>query len=266
MNTSRILPAPGLCHSIDSYFIYNIYNENTVTETYFPNGKTGIVFHFGDPLCFMNDNNRWVKMAKINFVSCVNFPVVLKLSGHTDTLAVILPPYSIYNMFGIKIDRSPSSIDATRYFPDELYENLSVYSSGEERTSILNDFFGLKMKNYIPENDTFKKICDLVIQKKGMISRQEISDIFNLSENYIHKLFIKKIGLSVKPFAQLIRISSILEEIYRERKKDFFDILYKYGYYDQAHFIKDFKKTTGKTPLRYFRYDTSLSSLLAGLS
>jgi AraC-like DNA-binding protein len=28
---------------------------------------------------------------------------------------------------------------------------------------------------------------------------------------------------------------------------------YDYGYFDQSHFIKDFKSFTGRTPLQYFK-------------
>jgi AraC-like DNA-binding protein len=266
MSTRIIPPLPAISHSIESYYFYSFNNLEPIIETYFPNGKTGIVIHFGEPVCFKGPNDEWQKMKGINFVSCVNFPVELKLSGNTDTLAIVLLPYSIYNIFRIRIPIMLASIDATSYFPVDFQRMLKALGSEEEKVIFLNDFFLEKLNHYKPEQDKFKTLCDYIIQTKGLTSRQQLSDLFGLSENYIHKMFYTKLGLSIKPFAQLVRISSILEDIYRGQEKDYFEILVKYGYFDQAHFIKDFKKLTGKTPSRYFRYDLTLCSLLAGWS
>ncbi|NJK87057.1 MAG: AraC family transcriptional regulator [Bacteroidales bacterium] len=50
------------------------------------------------------------------------------------------------------------------------------------------------------------------------------------------------------------------------KKNDWFELFYKYGYYDQSHFIKDFKKITGKTPNQYFKTDKTYSHIFSALS
>lgn len=265
MEFQKILPDIRLSHSVVSYVTYYAKEFNQIIDTYYPNGKIAIVFHFKDPIYFKDEKDDWKVMSKISFVSCVNLPVPLRLEGQLDTFAVILHPYSFYNLYKIKLDHKIRSADAGIYFTPELCNKLRLCYDNTNRSAILNQYFYEKFKTYNPKEDNFKKLVDSIIESNGLIERRNLAQKFNISESYIHKLFIQRIGLSFKLYSRIVRISNILEEINYSISNDWFDILLKYRYYDQSHFIKDFKKITNKTPYQYFRYDKSLSAKLSGM-
>lgn len=255
----------SLSHSLVAYISYTSEDIAKFVDTYYPNGKTALVFHFEDPVYFKTTSNRWNVMPKMSIVSFVTMPVSLKMQGKLDTLAVVMLPYSLYNLFKLKPDIKISSVDASNYLPESLYAKLKSVNDFNKRVVILNKYFGELFEKYNPEADNFKKICDYIILKNGMVERKDVADIFSVSENYIHKLFIQKVGISIKPFSQVIRVSKILEEMHNTSSSDWFDIYVKYGYYDQSHFIKDFKKVINQTPLQYFKNDTTISAMMSGI-
>jgi methylphosphotriester-DNA--protein-cysteine methyltransferase len=58
-------------------------------------------------------------------------------------------------------------------------------------------------------------------------------------------------GFSPKLFSRIIRFQSALNH-YGKKEKKLTEIAYDAGYYDQSHFIQDFKEFSGHSPKEYF--------------
>ncbi len=57
------------------------------------------------------------------------------------------------------------------------------------------------------------------------------------------------VGTTAKKFASIVRFNSVLENL--KESKTLTEICFEYNFFDQAHFIKDFKQFTGDTPENY---------------
>ena len=68
-----------------------------------------------------------------------------------------------------------------------------------------------------------------------------------LSERYIQKLYLANIGISPAAFTAVVRFNRSLHQVLHT-SASLTAIAYECGYYDQAHFIKEFRKFTGITP------------------
>lgn len=85
---------------------------------------------------------------------------------------------------------------------------------------------------------------------KGTIPIKELSKKLNTSKSPLEKRFRKTVGASPKKFASLVQLKNALS-LYQP-KKPLTKIAYDAGFYDQAHFIKQFKILTGETPEKFF--------------
>ena len=266
MDYKKIFPQESLLHSINAYCFFKKDDDSVIYDYFFPNGRPAIVFHIKKPFSYFNLEGEWEKMFPVNFINCATCPVSLHSGEETDTIAVIVNPYSIYNMYNMVLSNTYQPIDARPNIEKEFYEQLVENKNTEARVMLLDAYFTEKLKCYNPQNDLFKRICDYIIQNQGIIERYAVAKEYGISENYIHKLFLQRIGISFKPFVQIIRISNILQELSCNNKHDWFEILDRYGYYDQAHFIKDFKKITGKTPQQYYHLDKTFSTIFSAFA
>ncbi|EIJ82044.1 helix-turn-helix domain-containing protein [Bacillus methanolicus PB1] len=88
----------------------------------------------------------------------------------------------------------------------------------------------------------------------GMLNISELSDSIGYSQQYIRKKFEEYIGFSPKQFCQVVKFQNSLDMFLERDRSDILDIIYDNGYYDQAHFIKEFKKFTHLTPKQYKKY------------
>lgn len=83
---------------------------------------------------------------------------------------------------------------------------------------------------------------------QGMISIRSLSEQLSYSERHIRRTFQKEYGVSPKELLNIIRFQNLLREIHHHPKSNLTDIAIKYGYYDQSHFIKNFKQLYGIAP------------------
>lgn len=75
-----------------------------------------------------------------------------------------------------------------------------------------------------------------------------------LNTNYktLSRTFYEVVGIPPKQFAQIRRFESALSLLFSHTDlMTYTDIGYKTGYYDQAHFIREFKKFANQTPTEY---------------
>src|SRR5207237_7458101 len=77
-----------------------------------------------------------------------------------------------------------------------------------------------------------------------------VASKYGITPRYLHKLIYQHTGLSPMSFHKIIRFQQSLKLITRN-DLSFTTIAYSSGYFDQPHFIRDFKSFTGLTPSAY---------------
>jgi len=91
----------------------------------------------------------------------------------------------------------------------------------------------------------------------GEFQRQElpaiavVTDKIGLSSRRFIQVFNDEVGLSPKLFCRVQRFQQVLKIVRREHEVDWAEIALGCGYYDQAHFIHDFKEFSGINPTAY---------------
>jgi methylphosphotriester-DNA--protein-cysteine methyltransferase len=72
----------------------------------------------------------------------------------------------------------------------------------------------------------------------------------HISQSALEKRFRQAVGASPKKFASIVRLKSVIKQY--DGANSLTALGYEAGFYDQAHFIKEFKAFTGDTPEKFF--------------
>lgn len=99
--------------------------------------------------------------------------------------------------------------------------------------------------------ELFKQIADLIIQRRGKVKISELEELSGYSSRYINKIFDKELGMSAKQLCSSVKFQFLLSDINKGTGRNLTSISSEYNFYDQAHFIHEFKEFTGKTPSEY---------------
>lgn len=111
--------------------------------------------------------------------------------------------------------------------------------------------FRAEVINNDNQAELFNQITDIIIQKKGKVKISELESLVGYSSRYINKIFDKEIGMSTKQFCNSVKFQFLLSDLNKGEQKSFTNLSSEYNFYDQAHFIHEFKEFSGKTPSEY---------------
>mgnify|MGYP003521786653 FL=1 len=121
----------------------------------------------------------------------------------------------------------------------------------QQRIDIIENFFLkiLNEKNTI--SNIVKSTVDALLKTNGttpinVLLKDEIS-----KRRQLERHFRKQIGISPKQLSKAIRLQTTLNLLLNKKSETLTDIAYESDYFDQNHFIKDFKDLVGITPKEF---------------
>jgi AraC-like DNA-binding protein len=221
---------------IDIYLHYNnseiIVNSNNSISKY--NGIFAGLFDNSDcPLINISPRDKLTKWVNITFNYC-GLRKLLGINGLNSNNKVI----DFKTLFG-----SDSNL---------LIEQLHYALNDKVRSEILNHFFLERIKQ-VPNYIETRLIS--VIKLMGSLQSKPtigvISDKLCLSYRTVERLFANEIGLNVIDYLKIIRMNKAFILLKDKKETGFSNVFSECGYYDQSHFIKDFKSYTGRTPVEF---------------
>ncbi len=125
----------------------------------------------------------------------------------------------------------------------EMIAMLSNENSMEERAKYFIHYFENRVK--IEPNIIATLIMKKVKEESGFVNVTDLVNTTGYSHCYIDRVFKNNVGISVKKFASIIRLQQAIEIVKENKEQEIYERL---GFYDQAHFIHEFKRFTLITP------------------
>lgn len=90
-----------------------------------------------------------------------------------------------------------------------------------------------------------------IYQKHGFVNIDQLAQKSYLSPSHLRKRFNEEVGMSPKEYSKIVRINYISGILSQSTAVHLTELTYQLGYFDQAHFINDFKSVTGVSPGRF---------------
>lgn len=183
------------------------------------------------------------------------------LEGKGRILGIKFQPAGFSPLIGLSLDSITDKIfgleQITSQPIDVLYNQLILSSNIAEVSHIFEQFLATTSLAACSQKTTknIQKVNLIVgeIANNSSLTRvEQLSEIFALPPRTMQRLFKDYVGLSPKWVLRKYRLHDVLE-LFEKNMPDFQQIILDLGYYDQAHFIKDFKSMTGQTPIDYLK-------------
>ncbi len=165
----------------------------------------------------------------------------------SDTGAAAFFREPLHELFGVSV-----ALDALipRRKLDEVEDRLAAAGSSARRFAVVEHFLLAQLQ--APDADRLiGKAVEDIQCAHGDIRIKDLVAGFPISQDAFEKRFNRVVGTSPKQYARIVRLRSLIDH-YRPTSS-LTDAALAAGYFDQAHFIKDFKAFTGKTPTAFFQ-------------
>lgn len=134
-----------------------------------------------------------------------------------------------------------------RSFLAETEERLALCVNDHDRIRVVESFLIGQLRERTPDL-LVRQATEHIHASRGTIRIAELARLLHTSSSPLEKRFRQEVGASPKKFAMIVRARNVLAAM-DQGKQQYAE--YLLGYYDQAHFIRDFKKFTSLTPEEY---------------
>lgn len=238
------------------YITGYIWNEISIDQHHqtvdlFPVGHCVLSFAFDDlPLHF--EGRRIITRHNITGQLTQSFKMQA-VKGEYKTLMVLLKPYGAYRFFACHQESivntycSINDIDATF---SSISKHLHAQSTISQRIEIIERWLNHKLtvEPIPPLFAVTQVLCDDMLMNNGHAELQELYHKIPYSVSTIERYFKKYVGITPKKLNRILRFNYAYTMINKGNYHSWMDIALGHGYFDQAHFIKEFKSFYGYTP------------------
>jgi len=137
--------------------------------------------------------------------------------------------------------------DAAASLRDQLLEAPTP----TDKFRILEDTLLARLRAQQSTHAAVRYALDYFIRQPQFGGVSAITDKISMSPRRFIELFNNQVGMTPKVFCRVRRFQRALYEVQRRRNLKWAELAPDCGYYDQAHFICDFKEFCGLTPVGY---------------
>jgi AraC-like DNA-binding protein len=264
--------APGLAHYVRFYAHQQARLGNDSLVQPIPARSTPLIeFQFGN-LAEVHWCDREL-LEQTHGVTIVGLQshrrVQLRLTGTVDSFAIFFQPTGLYRMFSLPMhELTNTDHDAQAVLGSSIHElqgRLSEARSFEERVHIANTVF-LRRCSTLPSPDGIAMAAMAILYQGGSIQVPALAQQACMSSRQFERRFTREVGLPPKLYARIARFESALEGKALSTGDSWTDVANRFGYFDQAHMIKDFKEFSGEIPTRLLtQLETNLDAHLNGI-
>ncbi len=204
----------------------------------------------------INGKSFLSKEHDITLAGLIDVPVILDADEDvtTETIGVEFNPQGAYRFFHFTLNDIQNQIysltDILGNIGNRLIEHINNTKALQQKIIVLQQFL-LSQLSLSNEDLIFEYCIKKIASSKGRITIKELEKKTGYSSRWLNIKFNNKLGVSPKNLCSIIRFKQYYQGFISGNEKlfsrnDFYEV-----YYDQSHFIKDFKRFTGLPPARF---------------
>ncbi len=258
-----IYPIKELAPYIEKYQFYeNDGITNTVTLKTISNGKVQLFIHYNKSHIYQIVGEKQIRLD--NFfagISHLHNSFVFKPIAKSTCfkgLSVTFSLNGISHLLGFR-----TKIFTNKIVPFEkvfgenksyLIDNISKAQNHLKIEAFLNHFFlQLLSEKKKTSPNYLSNIQNIIMEQKSNYNVKFLAKNMNLTSRTIRRIFQENIGIAPKDYLKIIRFNHACHLLSTYPQIDWFEIIYNCGYYDQMHFIHEFKQIMGYSPLKFLK-------------
>jgi AraC-like DNA-binding protein len=268
MNFRQWAPSDILKPYIRHYYVFESASPTAFTDIVFPSGDMEMIFNLGNGIWESAAGGQFLQTPPVELWGQITRPLPIRSKGSHTMLGVKFFPHSAAYFITDDLTQFNDHIgNATDVIGPEiksLHGRLMETKELRKRLGLLETFLTNRLNKNEKTSYQLDKVNDMLRRIKKEPAETAISRIasdHNITPRYLQKLVARYTGLSPKTYNKIARFQLSLKLI-GQKEQPFTSIAYECGYFDQSHFIRDFKSFTGLTPSAYRANITPVNQLL----
>ncbi len=263
-------PTYPLNQFIESFTYYKDYNPDHAIDRFLPDGNINVIIDLTDYPKFIYDNHtlKEIQSCRNVWFSGIRNHFITIPSGRDSEMFVInFHKGKAYPFVEMPVNELTDYIvDGELVMTKEILnmrEKLLMLPSPQQKFLYVEKYLLNKFQKKMQVNPFVEFAVKQILLSPGQLTIEKIAKKTGFTQKHFIKIFKEHVGLTPKGFLKIIRFQKAIEEIEKQKIISWASVALESGYYDQAHFIKDFKSFSGFTPSEYLSMNKDFTNYIA---
>ena len=257
MKYKEIRPGNELKQYVKCYYVYESDTDVAFEDTVFPSGCMEIIFNLGTGKWQTAVGDAFATTPSIELWGQIIRPLPVRSIGKNTMLGIRFLPHGAAHFLKDKVDLFNNQVvdlgDLLGSSVNTLRSKLLEAATWNKRIELIEDFLLHRLslsERRLSKAVVVSNIMNEIKQDDFFDNIENVASRYGITSRYLQKLFLQYTGLTPKLYSKINRFQNSLRLV---TKKDtsLTSIAYDCGYFDQSHFIREFKSFTGLTPSGY---------------
>ena len=251
-------PSAALEPYIRSYYYYQVEVEDTGNKElrrYPTDGCPKLLINLGDTFLAGNHSNNLKPFSGCRLLGSLTRQMVSMPAGRMAFLAIRFMPGKaacFFNVRGSELTDGSTSLESVwgaygREFSQRLFDLSDIH----EMLIYIENVLLSQLHQRIIDDLEIATALDWIRQTNGQIRIKDLAKYVGLSLRQFERRFTNMVGLYPKRLCRISRFAKTISVCDGDRKYDWVRLALEAGYSDHAHFIRECKYFTGRSPKSY---------------
>jgi AraC-like DNA-binding protein len=261
-------PAFPLDLFVNGFIYYDGLDPVHRMDRFLPDGNTEIIIDLTDKPQYIYDNETLeeIQACRQAWISGVRTrPITIPSGRGARMLIVAFKKGKAYPFYPLPMSEiTDVVVDADLIFGQDirdLREQLLSTSSIDQMFSLAEKFLLRRAGGSLPSDVSARCVeyaVSSIMRVPGRLSLRQLNDQIGYSQKHFISLFRNKVGVPPKQYMKILRFQKAISEIEWVSSFHWSEIAVHNGFYDQAHFINEFRNFSGFTPGEYLKRKTDV--------
>jgi AraC-like DNA-binding protein len=234
---------------IGSYWVYKCASVNGSNSNVFPQGYSSIVFYFRENTESLSCADSVYPYILIGGEVTRPTPVLYRKDDFL--IAAQVKSCYLYSLLKMKMEMLTDRYIPLEEIDRKLARTLKACCNAdtpEQKLAAIDKQFARLFEEIPAAVEGISRAVNMIRTSRGLCSLDDVLQTFYVSSRTLERNFLKMVGVTPKTYQRIIRFNNVLHELKLRKNQPLIHTALDFGYYDQAHFINDFKKICGFPP------------------
>ena len=257
-------PGKNLEWLVNQFLVIRFDGKTELLEKFIPRSDISLVFHFNAPPAMLKPEQ--VTLPYFFIAPVITQASLLRINKKNVSFIITCKPTVFSRAFNLSLI---SGTHPYLLLPDKIFRPLwqklcKIRDSAQWIMCFEEFIMALFPFPYVP--DEVDRFYDRILAEGIHTPVNELSKKFPVCKRTIQRQFKTRLGVCPKILARIVRLNYILAKLRSNEPPDYQNFVFEGNYFDQTHFIKDFKNMIDETPNCFFRRDLVNVKILSGFN
>jgi AraC-like DNA-binding protein len=251
-------PSPPLDHFIAHMWFFDGYDVDHTMERLLPDATTEIVINLRpEPKSlYHRDNFDDVQLFKKSWISGKQTRyIVIEAAKESSMMGVHFNPCGVFPFLGFGVSELTDQVleldllwgGTVNFLREQLLDTPTVAG----KFALLESFLASRFRGHPRTFRSVERAMQLMLRSPHGMAIRDFAAAIGITPKHLITQFDRFVGLKPKLCERIGKFQSVLGAVENHQRVDWAHVAAACGYYDQSHFIKEFKNFSGINPSVY---------------